>query len=162
MSRFYSTIALLLVSAGVYAAAPSWNEWRNPELNSMNRAPMHTAHFVYANPEEASSGCYKESSNYLSINGLWRFNWVRDADSRPTDFFRTDFNDAGWDKFPVPGVWEMHGYGDPIYVNIGYAWKNQFRNDPPNVPVKDNHVGSYRKEIEIPADWTGKEITAHF
>ncbi|MGN1210724.1 MAG: glycoside hydrolase family 2 TIM barrel-domain containing protein, partial [Candidatus Cryptobacteroides sp.] len=162
MTRVYHTAALLLISAGLYAASPSWNEWRDPELNSVNRAPMHTSHFVYASPQEASCGICKESSNYLTINGLWKFNWVRNADERPTDFFRTDFNDKVWDTMPVPGVWEMNGYGDPVYVNIGYAWKNQFKNDPPNVPVKENHVGSYRREIEVPAGWSGKEIIAHF
>ena len=56
----------------------------------------------------------------------------------------------------------MNGYGDPIYVNVGYAWRNQFQNNPPLVPTENNHVGSYRKEIVLPADWKGKDIFAHF
>lgn len=63
---------------------------------------------------------------------------------------------------PVPGVWELNGFGDPIYVNVGYAWRNQFKNNPPQVPVVDNHVGSYRREIVVPATWKGKDIIAHF
>lgn len=63
---------------------------------------------------------------------------------------------------PVPGVWELNGYGDPLYVNVGYAWREQFKNNPPEVPTADNHVGSYRREILVPADWNGKEIIAHF
>ncbi len=59
-------------------------------------------------------------------------------------------------------MWELNGYGDPIYVNNGYAWRNHFENNPPQVPEKDNHVGTYRKEIEIPADWKGKDVIAHF
>ena len=62
----------------------------------------------------------------------------------------------------VPGVWELNGFGDPIYVNVGYAWRNQFKNNPPQVPVVDNHVGSYRREIVVPATWKGKDIIAHF
>lgn len=62
----------------------------------------------------------------------------------------------------VPGVWEMNGYGDPIYVNVGYAWRSQYKNNPPYVPIENNHVGSYRKEIIIPAEWSEKEIFAHF
>ena len=62
----------------------------------------------------------------------------------------------------VPAVWELNGYGDPIYVNVGYAWRNQYKNNPPYVPVEKNHVGSYRKEIIVPADWKGKDIIAHF
>ena len=56
----------------------------------------------------------------------------------------------------VPGVWEMNGYGDPIYVNVGYAWRSQYKNNPPYVPIENNHVGSYRKEIIIPAEWSEK------
>lgn len=62
----------------------------------------------------------------------------------------------------VPAVWELNGYGDPIYVNTGYAWRNQFQNNPPEVPTQNNHVGSYRREILVPADWKGKDIIAHF
>lgn len=62
----------------------------------------------------------------------------------------------------VPAVWELNGYGDPIYVNIGYPWRNQYKNNPPHVPTEKNHVGSYRREFVIPADWSGKDIVAHF
>lgn len=98
----------------------------------------------------------------MTLNGTWKFNWVKDADSRPTDFWKTGFNDKGWDDLQVPAVWELNGYGDPIYVNVGYAWRNQFQNNPPEVPTENNHVGSYRREIVVPASWNGKDIIAHF
>lgn len=63
---------------------------------------------------------------------------------------------------PVPGLWELNGYGDPQYLNIGYAWREQFENNPPYVPIKENHVGSYRREIEIPASWSDKQVIARF
>lgn len=87
---------------------------------------------------------------------------MKNADARPTDFWKVDFNDKGWDDLQVPAVWELNGYGDPIYLNVGYAWRNQFTNNPPYVPVENNHVGSYRREIVVPADWKGKDIIAHF
>ena len=87
----------------------------------------------------------KKSANYLSLDGDWKFNWVENADQRPTDFFRTDFDDSQWKTFPVPGIWEVNGYGDPVYVNIGFAWRGNFKNNPPEVPIKENHVGSYRR-----------------
>lgn len=137
-------------------------EWKNPEVNAINRAPMHTNYFAYASADEASKGVKEVSSNFMTLNGTWKFNWVKDADARPTDFYRTDFNDKGWDNLKVPAVWELNGYGDPIYVNVGYAWRSQYKNNPPYVPTENNHVGSYRKEIIVPADWKGKEIFAHF
>ena len=98
----------------------------------------------------------------MTLNGTWKFNWVPNADARPTDFWQPEFNDKGWNTMPVPGVWELNGFGDPIYVNVGYAWREQFRNNPPQVPTVNNHVGSYRREITVPAHWKGKEIIAHF
>ncbi len=138
------------------------NEWQNPEVNAVNRAPMHTNYFAYEHEAAAQKGCRESSRHFLSLNGDWKFFWVKDADARPTDFFRTDYNDKGWDRMPVPGLWEMNGFGDPIYVNIGYPWRNQAENNPPIVPILNNHVGSYRKEIELPADWKGKTVMAHF
>ncbi|EYE48273.1 beta galactosidase small chain family protein [Bacteroides fragilis str. S23L17] len=138
------------------------DEWKNPEINAVNRAPMHTNYFAYSSSEEAAKADKENSSNFMTLNGIWKFNWVKNADARPTDFYRTDYNDKGWGQMKVPGVWEMNGYGDPIYVNVGYAWRSQYKNNPPYVPIENNHVGSYRKEIIIPTEWSGKEIFAHF
>ena len=138
------------------------DEWLKPEVNEVNRYPMHTAYFAYESPALAEEGIPQHSLNYLSINGQWKFNWVADADQRPTDFYKVGYNDRDWDNIPVPGIWEIHGYGDPIYVNTPYAWNNQFKNNPPQVPIEGNHVGSYRREIVVPAGWKGKDIIAHF
>lgn len=142
--------------------AQTFKEWQDPEVNAVNRAPMHTNFFAYENTELATEGLKEKSDNFMTLNGLWKFFWVKNADARPTDFWKVDFNDKGWDQLQVPAVWELNGYGDPIYVNIGYAWRNQYTNNPPYVPVEGNHVGSYRREITVPADWKGKEIMAHF
>ncbi len=144
------------------SVAAQSDEWRNPRVNAVNRAPMHTSYFAYENASAATQSVKEESDNYLSLNGWWKFNWVRDADMRPTDFWKTSFDDAGWDRLQVPAVWELNGYGDPVYVNTGYAWENQFKSNPPEVPVQNNHVGSYRREITVPASWSGKDIFAHF
>ena len=144
------------------AGAQTFQEWRNPEINAVNRAPMHTNYFAFENADAAKKANKKQSTNYMTLNGTWKINWVKDADSRPTDFWKTGFNDKGWDDLQVPAVWELNGYGDPIYVNVGYAWRNQFQNNPPEVPTENNHVGSYRREIVVPASWNGKDIIAHF
>ncbi|MDR1523635.1 MAG: DUF4981 domain-containing protein, partial [Tannerella sp.] len=138
------------------------NEWRNPEINQLNRAPMHANYFAYESEKPAMDGIKENSENFLSLNGPWRFFWVKDADARPADFYKTNYDDKGWGVINVPGLWELNGYGDPVYVNIGYAWRNQFKNNPPEPPAENNHVGSYRREITIPANWNGKQIFAHF
>lgn len=143
-------------------SAQSFKEWQDPEVNAINRAPMHTSFFAYENLETANKGVKEESDNFMTLNGKWKFLWVESADKRPDDFFRVGYDDNGWDDFRIPAVWELNGYGDPIYVNIGYAWRNQYKNNPPYVPVEKNHVGSYRKEIVVPANWKGKDIIAHF
>lgn len=159
MKRQLLTCFLAMCSLATMA---QHDEWKNPEINAVNRAPMHTNYFAYSSSEEAAKADKENSSNFMTLNGIWKFNWVKNADARPTDFYRTDYNDKGWGQMKVPGVWEMNGYGDPIYVNVGYAWRSQYKNNPPYVPIENNHVGSYRKEIIIPAEWSEKEIFAHF
>ena len=152
----------LFALSALAVGAQTFTEWQDPEVNAVNRYPMHTNYFAYESLESAQVGQKKLSANYMTLNGLWKFNWVANADARPTDFWKAGFNDKAWDNMPVPGIWEMHGYGDPIYVNTGFAWRNQFENNPPQVPVEGNHVGSYRREITVPASWKGKDIIAHF
>ena len=151
----------LLAACTCLVSAQS-NEWLDPQVNAVNRAPMHTHYYAFENQEVAQKGCWQQSANYMSIHGQWKFNWVRSADARPTDFYRVDYNDKGWDSMPVPGLWELNGYGDPIYSSGGYAWSEQFENNPPQVPIENNAVGSYRREWMIPASWAGKEILIHF
>ena len=153
--------ATCLFAAVALAAGAKTPEWLDPEVNAVNRAPMHSSYFAFESVED-SNGDKASSDNYVSLNGKWKFNWVADADKRPTDFWKVNYDDSSWGQINVPGMWELNGYGDPIYVNNGYAWRNHFENNPPQVPEKDNHVGTYRKEIEIPADWKGKDVIAHF
>ena len=118
-------LSCCLAALGLTAIqAQSFNEWKDPEVNSANRSAMHTNYFAFASADEAKAGIKENSANFMTLNGLWKFNWVRHADARPTDFYQTNFNDKGWDDLQVPGVWELNGYGDPIYVNVGYAWRS--------------------------------------
>lgn len=153
---------LSAVLVSMNASAQKFTEWQDPRVNEINRHPMHASYFAYESAEAAEAGVKENSANFLSLNGRWTFNWVEHADQRPLDFWKTDFNDKGWDSMVVPGIWELNGYGDPIYLNAGYAWGSQYRNNPPIVPEKNNHVGSYRRVINVPAEWKGKDIIAHF
>lgn len=152
---------LLVLGCVLPAGAQTFKEWQDPEVNEINRAPMHSSYFVYPDEKTALSGSPFSQSNYLSLNGPWKFHWVKDADERPTDFYRMDYEDASWGTMPVPGVWELNGYGDPIYINAGYGWREHFENQPPRVPVEENHVGSYRRTVRVPDDWQGKQVFIH-
>ena len=151
-----------LAAATALTAGAQSNEWQDAGVNAVNRMPMHGSWFAYESPEAAQTGDKTLSERFVTLNGNWKFNWVRNADQRPTDFFRVGYNDKGWNNMPVPGLWELNGYGDPVYLNVGYAWRGWFKNDPPHVPVEQNHVGSYRRTVDIPAAWAGRQIVAHF
>ena len=140
-------VAVMAVSMPAIAQQPTMTEWHDLQVNEVNRYAVHTSF---------------PQANRLSLDGTWRFLWVEHANQRPTDFFRMDYDAKNWVDMPVPGVWELNGYGDPEYVNVGFAWRGHFKNNPPEVPVKDNHVGSYRRTITIPSDWTDKQVIAHF
>ena len=143
-------------------AVPTMTEWHDMAVNNVNRVPVHTTFFAYENEALALKGDMTKSSRFLSLHGQWKFNWVANADQRPDDFFKTDLDDSKWGTMPVPGMWELNGYGDAEYVNSGFAWRGHFDQKPPQAPVKDNHVGSYRRTFTIPADWAGKQIVARF
>ena len=159
--RKYVTLGLAVLLS-LSANAQTFTEWQDAGVNAVNRAPMHTDYFAYETPELAARGERESSTYYMSLNGQWKFNWVRHADARPADFWKPGYNDRAWDTMPVPGVWELNGYGDPLYVNVGYPWREQYQNNPPQVPTEENHVGSYRRTITVPASWKGKDIIAHF
>ena len=152
--------AMKLVPATI--VKPTMTEIEDLDVNELNRLPLHTTFFAYENEALALQGDCTKSKNFLSLHGTWKFNWVENRDQRPADFFEPNLDDSSWGTIPVPGIWEMNGYGDPIYVNPGFAWKTHFDGKPPRVPVKDNHVGSYRRSFTIPADWNGKQVIAHF
>ena len=170
---FISAFAVASLAAAPWSAAvaandaakgvePTFTEWHDLGVNQINRFQCHTSYFAYESAEAARRGDMKQSAYYLSLNGQWKFNWVEHADQRPTDFFKTGYDDSAWKELAVPAIWEMNGYGDPEYVNNGFAWRGHFENNPPQVPVKDNHVGSYRRVINVPASWQGRQVIAHF
>ena len=161
--------AILIVASALFAmtavadeVTPTYTEWQDQEVNEVNRFPVHATFFAYETKSKALQGEMERSANYLSLEGPWKFKYVENADQRPTDFYKIDLNDTQWKTLAIPGIWEMNGYGDPVYVNVGFAWRGHFKNNPPFVPNEHNHVGSYRKVITIPDNWDGKQVIAHF
>ena len=154
MRQTFAVTVCLMMAMGA-SAQPAGEPWMDLQVNEINRLPVHTS-FVARDVNGATMG------RCLSLDGEWKFNWVANLDERPTDFYRTDLDDSDWAVMPVPGMWELNGYGDPVYVNMGFPWSGNWENDPPRVPVQDNHVGTYRRHITLPADWHGKQVIAHF
>ncbi len=134
--------------------------WIDPKVNSDNRMPRAADYFSYESLDKADNG-KEASSRFMSLEGNWRFNFVRNAYDKPADFFKVGYDDKNWVDFPVPGLFEMEGYGDRIYTNVTYPWNNEHPINPPYVGERENYVGSYRREFRIPAEWKGQRVYMH-
>jgi beta-galactosidase len=141
-------MALCLVLCNLMAQTES-------ELNAWNDVNIYEINKLYPRTNVVPVG--EEWSQCL--NGDWNFYWVEHPDQAPNDFYKTDFNVYDWKTIPVPGNWELNGYGTPIYVNVD----NEFRpNDPPYAPTVDNPVGCYVHEFEIPKTWKNRQVYINF
>lgn len=135
------------------------HDWENQYVLQKNRMPARAAFIPYLS---------RNGDMQMSLNGEWKFNWTKTPDEQPQDFFNTSFDDSGWKTFPVPGDWEMNGFGTPIYSSSGYT----FKIDPPFVMkepkknytayVERNPTGCYRRTFSVPAEWKDKEVFVRF
>ena len=150
---------MLSMSSG--ASAQSESRWQNVNINQQNREPRRANFFAFESLDKAQSFDKKKSANYLSMEGMWKFNFVKDHNKRPANFFTLKYDDSKWKDFPVPGLFELNGYGDATYKNIGYAWATQFDPNPPYISELNNYTGSYRRTFELPKDWKGKDVYFH-
>ena len=150
---------LLLTAAGVRAADVP--EWCNPLVNQQNREPRRANFFAYETEQLARVGQKSRSVRYLSMEGMWRFRFVKNHQDAPRDFWQINYDDSQWEDFPVPGLFELNGHGDRIYKNIGYAWATTFDNNPPYIGETENYTGSYRREFELPDSWKGQQVLFH-
>lgn len=144
------TAMLCMAAAAPLASATGKNvlpDWKDPEVIERNRVPM--------------TATFETDGMKQSLSGVWKFNWNSTIDSRPLDFYKAGYDDAAWGTMPVPGMWELNGYGDPIYVNVGYAWRGHYKNNPPFPAEEHNYAGQYRRTFVIDGDWTGKDIFLH-
>ncbi len=133
-------------------------DWENPSVVSRNREDPHASFMSYPDELSALEANESVSPNYLSLDGIWKFHWVKTPDERPYWFFKDDFDTRKWDDIEVPSNWQMKGYDIPIYVNIGYS----FKMNPPFIHHDWNPVGSYKREFRVPEDWKDREVYLHF
>ncbi|MEA5081356.1 MAG: glycoside hydrolase family 2 TIM barrel-domain containing protein [Dysgonamonadaceae bacterium] len=155
------------------AVKRSKNNWENETIFAVNKEQGHVTYIPFSSVESLKADKsfdkpWEEPSSdlYMTLNGNWKFNWVKQPSERPMNFYKSNFDVSSWKEIPVPSNWEMHGYGTPIYTNITYP----FKNNPPFIqPQKGytnefepNPVGSYRRDFDIRSDWDGKEVVLHF
>ena len=136
-------------------------EWQSQYAIGKNKLAPHTYIWPYANADAAGEGNYEQSPYYMSLNGKWKFHWVKNPDHRPKDFYKPSFYTGGWADIDVPGNWERQGYGTAIYVNETYEFDDplfNFKKNPPLVPYAENEVGSYRRMFTVPTDWKDRRI----
>ena len=152
---------MLAVLVIIPAAAQQRPEWQSQYAVGLNKLNPHAYVWPYATAADVQKGAYEESPYYMSLNGKWKFHWVKNPDTRPKDFYKPSFYTGGWADINVPGNWERQGYGTAIYVNETYEFDDKmfnFKKNPPLVPSEENEVGAYRRTFTIPAGWEGRRV----
>ncbi|RLD78555.1 MAG: beta-galactosidase, partial [Bacteroidetes bacterium] len=135
-------------------------DWENPKMFQQNKELPHATYVPFESASSALNKDKKESAYYKSLNGNWKFNWVRKPSDRPLDFYKDSYNVEAWKDIPVPSNWEIEGYGIPIYVNIPYEWTKDPK--PPIIGHDYNPVGSYKTFFTIPENWKSRQVFIHF
>ena len=158
IKQLFLSLACMAVTAGYAQKTPVW---RDPQVNQVNREARHAHFFAFENQDLAQKGDKAKSARFLSMEGMWKFHFVKDHQNAPEGFYALKYDDSQWVDFPVPGLFELNGYGDKIYKNIGYAWGTTFKSNPPYIGETNNYTGSYRRTFELPADWNGQEVFFH-
>lgn len=156
MTRLFAIIIVLLAMPTMAQNQKSLHDWENPHIFGVNKNAPRATSLPY--PDVASSISGEESPFVLSLNGLWKFNWVAKPADRPTDFYMEDYDVSAWREIKVPSNWELQGYGIPIYTNITYPYPK----NPPYIDNNDNPVGSYRREFDLPKTWNNRRVYLHF
>jgi len=158
--RFLSILVLLFLSHSVFTQPEFPAELEDPSVIGFNKNSAHSHFIPFGNEKEALNLSVEDSPWYYSLNGTWKFNWVKNPDERPVIFMEPGFDATSWANISVPSNWELQGYGIPIYVNQPYEWTDDPQ--PPSVPHDYNPVGSYIKTFMIPDHWQNRKVFIHF
>jgi beta-galactosidase len=139
-------------------------DWENPRVFGINKEMAHATLTPYPNERAAQNAEAQASPFVQSLNGQWKFHWVKQPSERPVDFYKPDYDVSQWKEIRVPSNWEMEGYGTPIYSNITYPFKRDaplVTSEPPKEYTayrERNPVGSYRRTFTVPANWQGRQV----
>ncbi|GLX86085.1 beta-galactosidase [Thalassotalea loyana] len=149
-------LATLLLSH-LFSNAQAREPWENHEVFAINKEAPHATLFPFNSRDAALNNDKEQSSNFISLNGLWKFDWQRSPKDKPNGFEQLNFNDENWQQIAVPGNWETEGYGYPIYLDERFPFATTW----PDAPKDYNPIGSYRKQFSLPASWQNKQVFLH-
>ena len=157
-----------LLAACLVTAEPTGKEWEQEQNLSLNKE--RPTSILGAFPDVRTSlGILADSSPWhRSLDGAWKFHWVKEPAERPVGFAQPSFDVSGWKEITVPSCWQVQGYDTPVYVNQAYIFKRDWprvMGEPPKhftTFAARNPVGSYRRDFEVPADWKGQRVFIHF
>lgn len=152
------TFVFMFTAILVHSLVIGQNDWENPEVFRKNREKAHATFYCFENLDKALQGNLNAAKYIKNLNGKWKFKYVGKASQRPKDFYKTDVDNSGWDEIPVPGNWELYGYGFANYSNIEYP----FKKDQPRIADEYSPVGSYVTYFEMPDDWNKREVFIQF
>ncbi len=158
----------LFVSLLLFGQVKAQNDWENEQVIGINKEDPHSQYVPYQRISEAVADVPLNSALYLTLNGTWKFNWVRHPNLRPVNFYKNDFDVHSWDDIEVPSCWELKGYGTPIYTNVTYPFEKnppKILGNPPEYYTQTKEpdpVGSYRRDFILPSGWNNDEVLIHF
>jgi beta-galactosidase len=147
-----------IVFLNISTFAQTAPEWENPEIFAINKEETRATAIPYPAEPLALVNNYSQSEYYQSLNGEWTFKWLPKVAEVPAGFWNENFKTNDWATMPVPGNWEFHGFGTPIYVNVGFG----FRRNPPYIDRENSPTGLYRHSFKIPSEWNGRRVFLHF
>ena len=149
---------------------PMANVWEDETFFGENKEDGRAAYMPYTSVAKMKADerynfpwLDPENAEFMSLNGMWNIKWVKTVAERPgrDAFWGDDVDVSAWNTIKVPSCLEMEGYGDPLYINVNYP----FKNNPPMIEMKDgllNSVASYRRDFDMPAAWGDKRVFLHF
>ena len=152
----YLIILIALLENSVYSQVQKLHE--DHTIYGDNKLPPHADFFAFEEPSLAEDNDLVKSNRFQSLNGKWKFLWLRSPKDRPQNFYDIDLDDSQWNIIPVPANWEVEGYGQPIYLDERYPFTTKW----PNVPDDYNPVGTYRHAFSVKKAWLKEDIFLHF
>ena len=135
--------------------------WENPYIIKENKEDGHNNALPRKSAKEALAGA--PAPDYLCLNGTWKFYWQTGVDNVRTDYYAEGFDDSSWDDIEVPSLWQLKGYGKPVYLCAFFPKAiSTVKSEIPKISHSLNEIGVYRRSFTLPESFEGKEIFINF